>query len=178
MKETEEARKQLRALRHTGRVSGYIQKFQELQYRLPNIKAEEAFHAFLSGLASHLQEHVGAHVQGDPEAAMAMAQHLEVYRGAGDGAKASGEKKGSGRFPKKQIKKGTALVVQEKEAEEAVQVIQNQPKKCKGKGKGRPQQQQKKKQFRGKCFNCGGDHLLRDCKEWKEMLQKFCSSGN
>ena len=69
--------------------------------------------------------------------------------------------------------------MQEKEAEEIVQVIHNQPKKGKGKGKGRPQQQQqKKKQFRGKCFNCGGDHLLRDCKEWKEMRQKFRSSGN
>ena len=60
--ETEEARKQLRALRQTGRVSGYIQKFQELQYRLPNMMAEEAFHAFLFGLAPHLQEHAGAHV--------------------------------------------------------------------------------------------------------------------
>ena len=109
---------------------------------------------------------------------MAMAQRLEVYRGAGDGAKASGEKKGSGKFQKRN-KKGAALAVQEKETEEIVQVIQNQPKKGKGKGKGRPpQQQQKKKQFRGKCFNCGGDHLLRDCKEWKEMRQKFRSSGN
>ena len=34
----------------------------------------------------HLQEHVGAHVQGDLEAAIAIALHVEVYRG-GDGAK-------------------------------------------------------------------------------------------
>ena len=34
---------------------------------------EEAFHAFLSRLQPHLQEHVGAHVQGDVEAAIAMA---------------------------------------------------------------------------------------------------------
>ena len=51
---------------------------------------EDAFHSFLSGLQPHLEEHVGAHVQGDMEAAIAMAQRLEVYRG-GDGAKA-GEK--------------------------------------------------------------------------------------
>ena len=70
---------------------------------------------------------------------MAMAQRLEVYRGAGDGPKAGGEKKGSRRFPKKQNKKGAALIVQEREAEEVAQVVQNQPKK-KGKGKGRPQQ--------------------------------------
>ena len=47
---------------------------------------EEAFHTFIFGLQPHLQEHVGAHVQGDLEAAIAMAQRLEVYRGA-DGVK-------------------------------------------------------------------------------------------
>ena len=47
---------------------------------------EEAFHTFIFGLQPHLQEHVGAHVQGDMEAAIAKAQRLEVYRG-GDGAK-------------------------------------------------------------------------------------------
>ena len=71
--EVEEAQKQLQALRHTGRVVGYVQKFQELQYRLPGMTDEEAFHTFLSGLQPHLQEHVGAHVQGDLEAAIAMA---------------------------------------------------------------------------------------------------------
>ena len=74
------------------------------------MSTEEAFHAFLSGLTPHLQEHVGAHVQGDLEAAMAMAQRLEVYRG-GDGAKASGEKKGSGGKFKRQNKKGTIATV-------------------------------------------------------------------
>ena len=48
---------------------------------------EEAFHTFLFGLQLHLQEHVGAHVQGDLEAAIAMTQRLEVYCG-GDRAKA------------------------------------------------------------------------------------------
>ena len=89
---------------------------------------EEAFHAFLSGLMPHLQEHVGAHVQGDLEAAMAMAQRLEVYRRARDRVKAKREKKGSGRFQKKN-KKGLVLNVQGKETEEVVQVIQSQPKK-------------------------------------------------
>ena len=72
-----------------------------------------------------------------------------------------------GREIPKKNKKGAALTMQEKEAEEVVQVIHNQPKKGKGKGR-QQQQQQKKKQFRGKCFNYGGDHLLRDCKEWKD----------
>ena len=52
--EVEEARKQLRALRQTGRVTGYIQKFQELQYRLPGMTDEEAFHAFIFGLQPHM----------------------------------------------------------------------------------------------------------------------------
>ena len=58
---------------------------------------EEAFHTFISGLQPHLQEHVGAHVQGDLEAAIAMAQRLEVYRG-GDGAKTGS--KGPKKFKK------------------------------------------------------------------------------
>ena len=92
----------------------------------PNMLAEEALYAFLFRLTPHTQEHVGAHVQGDLEVVMAMAQCLEVYRG-GDGAKASGEKKGSGEL-KKQNKKGTVAIVQGNEAEETVQVIQSQRK--------------------------------------------------
>ena len=84
--------------------------------------AKEAFYAFLSGLAPHLHEHVGAHVQGDLEVAIAMAQRLEVYHGAGGRAKASGEKKEFGKFQKRN-KKGAALIVQGNEAKEIVQVI-------------------------------------------------------
>ena len=69
----EEAQKQLRALRQTGRVAGHVQKIQELQYRLPRMTNDKAFYAFLSGLQPHLWEHVGAHVQGDLEAAITMA---------------------------------------------------------------------------------------------------------
>ena len=58
-------------------------------------------------------------MQGDLEAVMAMAQRLEVYRGAGDGTKDGGEKKGPGKFQKRN-KKGEALIVQEKETEEVV----------------------------------------------------------
>ena len=52
--ELEEARKALRALKQTGKVATYIQKFQELQCRLPGMNAEEAFSTFLSGLTPHL----------------------------------------------------------------------------------------------------------------------------
>ena len=53
---------------------------------------------------------MGAHMQGDLEVAMAMAQRLEVYCRAGDGAKAGGEKKGSGKFQKRN-KKGVAFTM-------------------------------------------------------------------
>ena len=46
---------------------------------------------------------------------MAMAQCLEVYYGAGDRAKAGGDKKGSGRFQKRN-KKGAALTMQGNDA--------------------------------------------------------------
>ena len=85
--------------------------------------AEEASHAFLCG-SPHLQEHVGAHVHGDLEVVMAMAQRLEVYRG-GDRAKAGGEKKGSiGKF-RKQNKKKVVAMVQGNEVEETIQNIQS-----------------------------------------------------
>ena len=61
---------------------------------------EKAFHAFLSRLQLHLHEHVGAHVQEDMEAAIAMAQRLEVYCG-GDRAKTSGKGPKSFRLQKK-----------------------------------------------------------------------------
>ena len=50
---------------------------------------------------------MGAHVQGDLEAVIAMAQHLEVYRG-GDGAKVGG--KGPKKY--KNQKKGMSMQVE------------------------------------------------------------------
>ena len=79
---------------------------------------------------------MGAHIQGDLEVAMAMAQRLEVYHGASDGAKARGEKKGIRKvIRKRKTEKEVALTVQGNEAEEVVQVIKNQPKK-QGQGQG------------------------------------------
>ena len=67
---------------------------------------EEVFHAFISRLQPHLQEHGGANAQGDLEAAIAMAQCLEVYHG-GDRAKVTG--KGLKKF--KNEKKGNVVQV-------------------------------------------------------------------
>ena len=80
---------------------------------------EEAFYAFIFGLQPHLQEHVGTHVQGDLEAAISMAQRLEVYC-SGDGAKTTG--KGPKKF--KNQKKGNVTQVEERSSGGTVQVVQ------------------------------------------------------
>ena len=54
--ENEQARQELRELRQTGRVDGYIAKFQELKNRLPTMMDEEAFSVYLTGLNPHLRE--------------------------------------------------------------------------------------------------------------------------
>ena len=79
--ENEEARRELRELRQIGRVVGYTTKFQELKSRLPTMTDEEAFSVYLAGLNPHLREQVGAHVRGNLEEAIAMAQRIEIYRG-------------------------------------------------------------------------------------------------
>ena len=116
--EVEEVHKQLRALRQTGEVTSYAQKFQELQYRLHGMTDGEAFHAFIFGLQLHLQEYIGAHVQGDLEVAIAMAQCLEVYCG-GDGTKTTS--KGSKRL--KNQKKGNVVQVEGSSSVGTVQVV-------------------------------------------------------
>ena len=80
----------------------YINKFQELQCRLPEMNEEEAFSTFLNGLMPHLQEHMGAHVQGDLEAAKRMALRMDMHRGImGESSKRALTKaKGSGQQSK------------------------------------------------------------------------------
>ena len=109
---------------------------------------------------------------------MAMAQRLEAYRG-GEGAKASGSK-GSRKF-KKQNKQGSVAQVQGNTSGGTVLVVQGQQKQSKGKGRqGNQQKNQKRRggQFKGKCYNCGGNHAMRDCQEWKDIKKKLQSSGN
>ena len=53
---------------------------------------------------------------------MAMARRLEVCRNGGDGAKASGDKKGFGKFGE-QNKKEIVVTMQGNEMEEIVRVI-------------------------------------------------------
>ena len=134
--ETEEARKQLRALRQTGRVSGYIQCFQELQCRLPGMNEAEAFSAFLVGLAPHLQEDVAAHVRGDLEVAKAMAMRMDMFHTGGEGS-------GKQRKNENQKKKGAVQAIegQKKGEPSKVHAVQGQ-NKGKGQGKGKKKKEQ------------------------------------
>ena len=77
--ENEEAQRELRELRQTGRIAGYTTKFQELKSKLPTMMDEEAFSVYLAGLNPHLREQVGAHVRRNLEEAITMAQRIEIY---------------------------------------------------------------------------------------------------
>ena len=104
-----------------------------------------------------------------------MAQRLEVYRG-GDGAKTT--TKGPKKF--KTQKKGNVAQVEGSSSGGTVQVVQAVKKQQK-KGKGGSGSSGKKVKRGGRkkvqCHNCGGDHFLRDCKEWKEIKEKLRSSS-
>ena len=170
--ENEEARRELRELRQIGRVAGYTAKFQELRSRLPSMTDEEAFSVYLAGLNSHIREQVGAHVKGNLEEAITMAQRIEIYRG--------GDSKNKGQSSKKFQKKNKNSVnqVQGQPSGETPQVnaVQPQQKKKSGqKGKGNTRRGGRRNI---KCHCCGGNHLMRDCKDLKEAMAKLRSPGN
>ena len=102
-------------------------------------------------------------------------QRLEVYRG-GDGAKMSG--KGPKKF--KNQKKGNVAQVEGSSFGGTVQVVQvmrKQPKKGKGGAGSGGKKTKRGGRRKVQCHNCGGDHFLRDCKEWKEIKEKLRSSS-
>ena len=115
-------------------------------------------------------------MQGDLDATIAMAQRLEVYSG-GDGAKTTG--KGPKKF--KNQKKGNVALVEGSSSGGTVQVVQavKKPQQKKGKGGLGSGGNKAKRGGRRKvqCHNCGGDHFLGDCKEWKEINEKLRSSS-
>ena len=56
MTKMEMARRQIIELRQTGRVSGYIQRFRTLRYKIPSMTKEEAHSLFLRGSDARLQQ--------------------------------------------------------------------------------------------------------------------------
>ena len=133
---------------------------------------EEAVSVYLAGLSSHIREQVGAHVKGNLEEAITMAQRIEIYRGGDSRNKGQSSKK----FQKKN--KNSVNQVQGQPSGETPQVnaVQPQQKKKPGqKGKGNTRRGGRRNI---KCHCCGGNHLMRDCKDLKEAMAKLRSPGN
>ena len=79
----EDARRQLKQLRQTGRVAGYTAKFNELTYWIPGLTDRDKFSADHLGLIPRLQAEVGLRLEGDAERtvdrATAVATRAEEY---------------------------------------------------------------------------------------------------
>ena len=135
---------------------------------------EEAFSTFLAGLAPHIQEQVGVHIQGDLSASITMAERLDLFRasareggGSSGGAQQKGQRGGSAGK-----KKGLVHSMEEKkEGTSEVAFVKGKQKQGKGSaGK------KKGKSFVC-CYNCGGNHFLHNCKEWQEAQKRLKNSG-
>ena len=105
-----------------------------------------------------------------------MAERLDLFRasareGAGtsgsSGAQHKGPKGGSGKT------KGGIHSVEKKESTPEVAFVKEKGKQKQGKGNAG------KKKGKGsvRCYNCGGNHFLRNCKEWQEARKKLRDSG-
>ena len=92
MTEMEVARRQIIELRQIGRVSGYIQRFRTLRYKILSMTEEEAHPLFLRGLDAGLQQQVGVHAQ-SLQKAMELAKRADLYsKQAAKGGSSSGQK--------------------------------------------------------------------------------------
>ena len=175
----EQARKQLRSLTQTGRVSGYVTRFRELQYKLPEMTRGEAFSAFLAGLQPQVRQHVGAHVRDDLEEAITMALRLDLFR-ATDGEKGKGKERLGHPKPKKTGVHNIETTTADGSSGGQVNAVDQKTKKTR-----RGRRQNRGGQSGGgrgdrpapKCFCCGGDHLMKNCPEWKEMREKMRTSS-
>ena len=176
MTETETARRQIIELRQTGRVSGYIQRFRTLRYKIPSMTEEEAHSLFLRGLDAGLQQQVGVHAQSLQEA-MELAERADLYsKQAAKGGSSSGQKQktaekgnkkgwrgkgsgGAGPF------KGSVSNIEDSTVSAAAGT--------QGKmGKGAARKDKGKRPQRGpmKCFVCGAPHRFFECPKWKSLL--------
>ena len=90
-------RQQLKALRQTGRVAGYLHRVRELRYRLPTMTPEEAYAAFIDGLTPALRAQIGALTHGNLDAAMLLAKRMDLFQASfGGGASSSTAAAGGG----------------------------------------------------------------------------------
>ena len=81
--EEEDARRQLKELKQTGRVSGYTAKFNELCYKVPDMTEKDKFSMYFLGLVPRLQGEVGLRLEDNTQRtvdnATKVAQCAEEY---------------------------------------------------------------------------------------------------
>ena len=180
----EDARRQLKELRQTGRVAGYTAKFNELCYRIPGLTEKDKFSAYHLGLVPKLQAEVGLRLEGDTQRTVDRAttvatraeEYLKLHYSKKDG---DGKKTG----PQKQ--KGAVNVVTADAANDAGQVNalsskkkdKKKPKADGGRG-GNPRGRGHGRGGRGnrgppKCYCCDGAHLLHACPVWQQFRNQM-----
>ena len=95
-----------------GRVTGYIQKFRDLRFQIPDMSNPEAFSHFVAGLNPEIRTQIGIHVaRNDLEGAISMAERMDCYQQAE--VRKSGQK---GKFEQKnETKNQSKLARQSKE---------------------------------------------------------------
>ena len=178
------ARQQLAALKQTGKVAGYIQKFREVRGRIQDMSVQDEFAAFIRGLQPRIKTQVGALVEEDLAAAMRLAARLELWTvdtSGGGSSGQGGQQRGKGRGGGQGARSGG----QGPKNQGKVQVVESSVAAVDkgGKKKGQQQQQQGKGQGQGKrppCYLCQGPHYMKDCPNMKaasEALKKAQSKN-
>ena len=85
------ARQQLSALKQTGQISAYIQKFWKIWGYIQDINIQDEFAAFIRGLQPRIKTQVGALVEDDMVAAMWLAARVELWSPDTSGGGSSGQ---------------------------------------------------------------------------------------
>ena len=63
-------------MRQTGCVTGYVQQFRELLYKIPTMTEEESYTLFVRGLKPEIKISVGVNVLEGPEDAITWVQRV------------------------------------------------------------------------------------------------------
>lgn len=171
------ARHQMAALKQTGKIAGYIQRFREIRGRIQDMSEQDEFAAFVRGLQPRIRSQVGTLVETDLAAAMRLAARVEMWSqaetsaggsGSGSGGSGKGKGKGGGQAQHGQEPKKAAV----RAVEDSVAVVEQGGKKKKRNGGGK----NKKKggsDTAPKCWACGSEkHRLSECPRWKQLDKK------
>lgn len=183
---TEAARRKLRELRQTSTIQAYIDQFQDLIFRIPEMREEDKYSNFVGGLRDWLRHQVDAHGGGTLDGAMRMAQRLSRDQAS--------DYRSSNYNRSNRPMSGNHQSSQANQPYRSYRPFGWQPRGNRPFGRGRgggrfpprvsmiqpPNQGVTKKsqgsnnRQRGTCYICNGNHMMRDCPH----LEKFRKSLN